>query len=231
MEKFIPEILRGNPCPVHCPLCQANLNINNSSVTCLNGHQFGTAASGYINLRSTSVYPVTNAQLLITRRSLTDTGISNKLERALLRLLYAEYSINDSLTILDAGTGEGNLFRNIQLCLRWDQYKHQAIGVYYSKPAKHIAADQHKHGLWLVADMTRLPLKDRSVNVILSTLSPSGYKELYRILKPGGLLLKTVPSNDSAEELRRLIYQQGYHHEETIRVAHQITMLCVRKEW
>jgi 23S rRNA (guanine745-N1)-methyltransferase len=230
MEKFIPEILRGNPCPVHCPLCQANLNINKSTVTCLNGHQFSTA-SGYINLRSTSVYPVTNAQWLITQRSLTETGIINQLEQELFHKLYGEYAINDTLTILDAGIGETNLFRNLLLCLRWDQHKHQGIGLYYSKPALSIAALQSHPAIWLMADLAKLPLKDCSVDVILNTLSPSSYKEFNRILKPGGLILKTVPVTDSAEELRRLIHHPGYNHEGTVQVSNQITVLCVRKEW
>jgi 23S rRNA (guanine745-N1)-methyltransferase len=231
MEKFIPEILRGSPYPVHCPLCKANLNINNSTVTCLNGHQFGTDASEYINLRSTSVYPVTNAQWLIIQRSLTETGIINQLERELLPILHGEYAINNTLTILDAGTGESNLFRNILLCLRWDQYRHQGIGLYYSKPALNNAALQNHHAIWLMADIAKLPLKDCSVDVILNTLSPSSYKEFNRILKPGGLIMKTVPVTDSAEELRRLVHHQGYSHEGTVQVSNQITILCVRKEW
>ena len=66
MEKFIPEILRGSSCPVHCPLCQAKLNITNiHSANCLNGHQFDFAAPGFIDLLAGSGHSIYNIELAI----------------------------------------------------------------------------------------------------------------------------------------------------------------------
>ncbi|QEC45057.1 putative RNA methyltransferase [Pseudobacter ginsenosidimutans] len=213
MEKMIPDVLRENPCPVYCPVCQASINSNNTNgFTCLNGHQFDQAAEGFINLLGRRPRSLFKAQYFNTSRKLMATGFFVGLERKLLELLYAEYAVNDSLTILDAGTGEGMLFSNILLCMRWDQYRHQGIGIDHFMPAVKTAARHFEKALWLVADIQKIPLKSGSVDVVLNTLAPANYEEFLRILQPGGLLIKTIPGPEHLKELSVHKHIHGNDH-------------------
>lgn len=217
MEKFIPEILRGSSCPVHCPLCQARLNITNiHSANCLNGHQFDFAAPGFIDLLAGSGHSIYNIELAIARRSMIINGLYDGLERELLRLLYAEYKMNDTLTILDAGTGDGALFSNILMCMRWDMYRHHAIGIDRNRSILKGATRNNQRALWLVADIKNMPLHDESVDVILNTMSPAGYEEFNRVLKPGGLLIKTIPGPHYDGPLQEAHYQEERSYEQSI---------------
>lgn len=232
MEKKIPGILHGTSIPVFCPLCQANLNINHSnSIRCLNGHQYDTGTSGYINLRTESVQPSFNDHSLKTSDKLTVNGLSEKLERIFLQLLYAEYAINDSLTILDAGAGDGRLFSNILFCMRWDQHQHQGIGICDSVPLGRTAPDQQHHAIWLEACIEKMPLKNDSVDVILNTLTTSCYAAFSRVLKPGGLLLKTILVTELSGELKELGSHTEFNIEHRIEISGSHTILCCRKRW
>ncbi|MBO9635807.1 MAG: methyltransferase domain-containing protein [Chitinophagaceae bacterium] len=202
MEKLIPEILRGKPCPVYCPICQANLNSKNkNSIKCLNGHRFDIADPGYINLLA-KPYQSPHRDLISTGKALTENGLFDPLESELLQLLYAEYKVASTLTILDAGTGDGTVFSNMLLCMQWDQYRHQAIGLDNCSSAISMAATKSQSVLWLLADMAEIPLKNGSVDVILNIFAPCKYSEFYRVLRPGGLILKVIPGPLHLAELR-----------------------------
>lgn len=241
MEKILPEILRGKPCPVHCPICQANLNIDNYNFNCLNGHRFDHTDAGYINLLPKPTYSRTRELLLNARHHLIANGLFDRLERELLRILYAEYAVTDSLTILDAGTGEGTLFRNILLCMQWDQYRHQAIGLDNCRTALEMAASQYPSALWLLADLAEMPLKDSSVDVILNILAPCKYSEFYRVLRPGGLILKIIPGPSHLVELQKMENYKmelnaGFFNDHTedlkqIRVCYQKELYGEELEW
>ena len=217
MEKMIPDVLRENPCPVHCPVCQANIEFNNiNSLTCLNGHQFDQAAEGYLNLLGSKRRSLYKAQYFNAGRKLLDNGFFADLERELLQLLYSEYAVNDSLTILDAGTGKGIFFSNILLCMRWDQYRHQGIGIDHYMPSVKTAAQHYENALWLLADIHELPFRTESIDVILNTLAPANYEEFLRILQPGGLLIKTIPGPEHLQELNINRHTHGNDHTEAM---------------
>lgn len=201
MEKLIPEIFRGKPCPVYCPICQANFDSNSNSITCLNGHRFDIAQPGYINLLA-KPYQTRQHHQIFKGKALTENGLFDQLEGELLRLLYAEYEVADTLTILDAGTGDGSLFSNILLCMQWDQYRHQGIGLDNCRSALGMAATKSQSALWLLADMVEMPLKNGSVDVILNAFAPCRYSEFYRVLRPGGLILKVIPGPSHLIELQ-----------------------------
>lgn len=202
MEKFIPESLRGNLSPVYCPVCRDSLYFSNSNnINCLNGHSYELTPSGYIDLHS---------------RTGTDPYSSGHqfpalLERELLRLLYAEYAVNDILMLLDTGTAGQELFSNILLCMHWDQYRHQAIG--------------------LLTDSEQLPLPGSSVHVVLNTLTNCSFEECFRILKPGGLLLRTIGLQEIQYTPEQAGCIDGFSYEGEIRITGKYAILSYRKGW
>ena len=202
MEKFIPEILRGNLSPVYCPLCRGHLIFSNShSINCLNGHSYEIAPSGYIDMYSATA----------TDQYRAGNDIPAALERELCGLLYAEYAMNNSLTILDASAGFQELFSNILMCLRWDLYRYEAIG--------------------LVTGMERMPLHTCAVDVVLNTLSDYHPGECGRILKPGGLLVKTISLQDLNYVVKQVIRQQAFSDIKKVEINGSYAILCCRKTW
>lgn len=204
MEKFIPEILRGNLSPVYCPVCRGSLDYSNtSSIYCLNGHSYGITPSGHINMIAGPGAGHHQASIGI--------DYPLKLEREILRILYAEYDVNDTLLLLDAGTGGQELFSNIQLCMRWDRYRHQAIG--------------------LVTDGNILPVRNNTVDIVFDTLSGYDLQEVHRILKPGGLLLKTIRINEAHHLWERVSGTGPFHFEAASVSAGAYAIRCYRKDW
>lgn len=202
MEKFIPEILRGNLSPVYCPLCSTQLTFSNSnSINCLNGHSYEIAPSGYIDMYSVSA----------TNRYKAGNDISVAIERELCGLLYAEYAMNNSLTILDTSAGFQELFSNILMSMRWDLYRYEAIG--------------------LVPGMEWMPLHTGAVDIVLNILSDCNLEECVRILKPGGLLVKTISLQDLNNVVKQVIRQQAFSDIKKVEIDGSYAILCCRKAW
>ena len=99
--------------------------------------------------------------------------------------------------MLDAGCGDGTFTKRLQ--------GETTVGIDLSKDAVQLAARGGGPILWAVGDLTRLPVKDASVDVILNLFSPAHYAEFTRVLKPDGTLLKLVPQEGYLQEIRALL--------------------------
>ena len=98
----------------------------------------------------------------------------------------------ETLKILDVGCGPGNLFRNLS-----DVGK--VFGIDISLPA--LSLCQKKYSNVINGKADELPVRECSFDVIilLDVLEhmaddAKAIKEIYRILKPGGIVLMTVPA-------------------------------------
>ena len=183
---------------LRCPRCGAPLRIEREqSLLCASGHCYDLSAKGYVNLapsrdQSAEKY---DAQLFASRSRVLEAGFYQPLLDALLsELAGAE-------TILDAGCGEGYYARRIASAMP----DACVVGLDLSRDAILAAARQSRRPTWLVADLTRLPLADASVDAIVDVLTPAGYSEFERVLKPDGLLLKAIPANDYLCEIRQAV--------------------------
>ena len=58
-----------------------------------------------------------------------------------------------------------------------------------------------------------MPLKDKSIDVILNILSPSNEKEMNRILKQNGIIIKVTPKKEYLYELREVMNIKEYENE------------------
>ena len=88
------------------------------------------------------------------------------------------------------------------------------IGVDISKVGVECATDYVKSNfIPLVADLNYMPLENKSVDVILNILSPSNEKEMNRILKQDGIIIKVTPKKEYLYELRELLHIKEYENE------------------
>ena len=113
--------------------------------------------------------------------------------------------------VLDIGCGEGSLIS----ALRENSQRH-CIGVDISKEAIKMASKRDKRTCWLVSDLCRLPIADRSVDCIINMLSPANYNEFDRVLKDNGCLIKVIPSVDYLKELREKLGMRKYEEKGTL---------------
>ncbi|MBR6028514.1 MAG: methyltransferase domain-containing protein [Clostridia bacterium] len=171
---------------------------------CGQGHSVDVNRKGYVNLLSRAYPGIYDARLFEARSRVLDAAYLPVAE-ALNRLL-AE---TESTRILDAGCGEGwYLHRLLQM-----EPARLAAGCDLSADAIRRAAAWPEPILWCVADLRRLPFRDRSFDAVLDILSPADYGAFRRALRPGGWLIKVYPGQDYLREIRAAAslpaYQEG----------------------
>lgn len=181
-----------------CPVrgCGAPLERGERSWTCVRGHSFDIARSGYCNLlqpqdrRSKS--PGDPREAALARRRFLEAGHGDFLLEALREEVRG--------TTLDVGCGEGYFLGSLAL--------EEAHGVDLSVPAIELAARRWPGVSWWVANADRaLPFADGSFDTALSIAGRRPAAELRRVLK--GRLLVAVPGEDDLIELREAVLGEG----------------------
>ncbi len=195
-----------------CPVCKKEMIFNKpNSLVCLDNHCFDIAKKGYINLLLSSNKTDYNKEMLESRKIICDKGFFEPLVEKICELITSELTdeAGSNIKILDAGCGEGShlaaVLNNLQGGI---EHNIQGIGIDISKDAIQIAAKSFPQMIWCVADLSRIPIKEREINIIINILSPSNYNEFRRILNEVGLLIKVVPGNNYLRELRSLFFKQ-----------------------
>ncbi len=199
-----------------CPHCQtdsitttdeaknAQLTLNGNSFTCPTGHCYDLSARNYLNLAPAQKQTGQkyNKDLFQARRRVFESGFYRPLIDAILERIPTGTTPDQPLTILDAGCGEGWFAGEICRSLTAHGCPPEILAVDLAKDGVEMAATHCRELKCLIADLTRLPLADASVDVIVNILSPANYNEFRRVLHPGGLLLKVIPGEDYLHQVR-----------------------------
>ncbi|KUO50848.1 MAG: hypothetical protein APF76_01315 [Desulfitibacter sp. BRH_c19] len=206
-----------------CPVCGQEMKFHNyNTLTCIDNHSFDLAKKGYVNLLLNSVKTEYGKQMFESRKVVSDKGffdtmidrVSNMLAEEISKMLFTD------VKILDAGCGEGTHLAQVLKNLKKRTCVNlQGIGLDISKEGIQIAAKNYHEIIWCVADLARIPVRDRQFNIVLNILSPANYKEFNRILRDDGILVKVVPGSSYLKELRNIFYEddkKAYSNEEVI---------------
>jgi 23S rRNA (guanine745-N1)-methyltransferase len=191
-----------------CPLCTLPLNSlplgeRTQGLVCPNRHQFDRAKEGYFNLLpvhyKNSREPGDAKQQLLARREFLAAEYFLPLLDALKKIIRT-----DVTSLLDIGCGEGYFTRRLgEHCARADIY-----GLDISKAGVRLAAkSSQQNQTYIVASSQSLPLADASMEVITRIYAPSKDEELFRVLKPKGLVIIVTPGEEHLLALRQKIYQ------------------------
>ncbi len=185
-EKFFEkiELLR-------CPLCGAAFSQYGGSLRCADRHTFDPSKKGYVHFAPNIGPSHYGRALFEARRRILEAGFYDAVIDAIRSAMP-----KDAPVVLDAGCGDGSFTRALQ--------GQTTVGVDLSADAVRLAARGGGPILWAIADVTRLPIRDESVDVILNLFSPAHYAEFARVLKKNGLLLKLVPQEKYLCEIRAL---------------------------
>lgn len=197
-----------------CPICGKALGREAGRYTCGGGHSFDMAKEGYVNLlpanRQHSKAPGDDKEMAAARTRFLEGGWYSPLRETLCRL--ADQYTFTAPALLDAGCGEG--WYTAALSETISAMGGRTAGVDLSKPAVKKAAKRCPAGEFAVASVYRLPLADRSVELLTDCFSPLAAEEFYRVLKPGGIFLYVVPGPRHLWELKQVLYDRPYENED-----------------
>lgn len=194
-----------------CIHCHEPLALKDSTLICVNHHQFDSARQGYYFLSKVSLASTKyDKQLFLARRNLIiQTPFYQQLHQVLVELI--EKHQPTAKVIVDAGSGEdSHLFTIGQRLLD----KVALVGVDLAKDGVMLSTDYNEQMLSLVSDLANLPFSNQSVDVILNILSPSNYQEFKRVLKSTGMMIKVIPNRDYLAEVRTELAHFGIAQQE-----------------
>ena len=208
-----------------CPACGKPLAVSDRAYSCPRGHSFDRAKSGYVNLLlpggKHSKAPGDNPLMVNARREFLDRGHYRPLCDAACGLLKAHLPDGrGGLTVLDAGCGEGYYTERFRAALAETGRPFSLLGVDISKTAADKAARRARQAgvpfsgiRYAAASVFRLPLEDKSCDVLLNLFAPYCGEEARRVLRPGGRMLLVVPGERHLIELKEAAYDRPYLNE------------------
>ncbi|MBR3128939.1 MAG: methyltransferase domain-containing protein, partial [Clostridia bacterium] len=158
---------------LRCPVCGTAFSRAAQSLVCKNGHTFDPSRKGYVHFLPNAKPSKYDAALFEARRRILEGGFYDAVIEAIRARMPA-----DPAVVLDAGCGDGTFTKALG--------RGVTIGIDNAKDAIALAARGGGPVLWTVGDLTRMPVADASVDVILNLFSPAHYGEFRRVLKPDG---------------------------------------------
>lgn len=191
-----------------CPVCGDFLSNDKKSLRCARGHCFDISKHGYVNLmlsqKSSAKRHGDDRLMVEARRDFLSRGYYSSLRSAVARAA-AEYS-KPSCRLLDAGCGEGWYCEEVSRQARCGEI--YAIDV--SRFALRLCARRLPDAQLACASVYRLPLADRSCDIILSIFAPFAPEEFSRVLSETGVIIRVVPLEDHLFSLKQCVYDKPY---------------------
>jgi 23S rRNA (guanine745-N1)-methyltransferase len=210
--------------------CGLPLARRERTFACAAGHSYDVARSGYVNLLQPqdrrSSTPGDSTAVVEARSSLLAAGVGRLIvDRFVDRA--AELELDEGPTVVELGSGSGDVIGEFAR-----KRSIVGIGIDISRAAAAHAARRFPEVTWVVTNADRrLPLLDRSVDLILSLHGRRNPDECARSLIPSGFLLVAVPAEDDLVELRALV--QGAEitrdRREPLLAAHQPSFRLVEQ--
>jgi 23S rRNA (guanine745-N1)-methyltransferase len=211
--------------------CGRELTAAGASVSCLAGHSFDRARSGYLNLLQVldrrSSQPGDSTEVVAARRRWMKSGRSAPLAEALLAEA-RRLELGAQSRLLDVGCGEGSFLGELEAATSCE-----AWGIDISRPAIEAAARRWPAAHWVVcnADLG-LPFADKSFELVLSITSRRNAAEFARVLVPGGAVLFVLPAEDDQRELRALLHGDAYEIDRLPGLAAEMgAAFSLEREW
>ena len=211
LEKSI-SWLKAPPSFMQCIHCGQSLNIDGQSLVCPLRHRFDLNKQGTIFMASKSVDDHYDRLLFEARRRfITASPFYREMQQAIVALINEDQQLPSSLVLVDAGSGEGSHLSIIMshLMETRPELSIKGVGIDLAKEGVKLASTYNGQLFNIVADLAHIPIKDRSVDYMLSILSPSNYTEFNRLLKSGGSLIKVIPGRYYLHEIRQALVTLG----------------------
>ena len=161
MAKF--SVFKDQESLFACPICQAPMHLDLSSLVCQNRHTFNIAKQGFVNfLRQTKGDKHYDMASFEKRSQILAAGYYDPILEVISEHLR---DLPKHSHVLDVACGEGYYSR--QLAQEFDK---DFMAFDLSKDSILLAARQNpqKNVAWFVGDLAQLPLREHSIDVIMA---------------------------------------------------------------
>lgn len=193
-----------------CPICHESVRPNGNSFVCKNGHNYDISKKGSVNFVPSQKPLKYTKELFDARGRIFAGGIYLPLLSEIEKIVSAKdqarslaAAASPRLRIIDAGCGQGWYAKRLA--------EHPALlvtGFDLSADAINQASAGPHQALFMVADVTNIPLADHSQDIILDILTQANYHEFQRVLNADGLVIKVLPGDHYLKEIRQLFSDQ-----------------------
>jgi 23S rRNA (guanine745-N1)-methyltransferase len=195
--------------PLACTVrdCGLFLEPHGRTLQCARRHAYDVARAGYVNLLQPqdrkSRVAGDRREAIEARSRLLEEGIGRPIGEGLIER--AARLVEANSVVSDLGSGSGDV-----LSMLAHRVPVMGIGIDLSTAAAEWAARRHPALTWVVANADRrLPLLDRSVDLVLSLHGRRNVADCGRVLTRDGHLLVAVPAPDDLVELRAVVQGEG----------------------
>ncbi len=204
---------------LQCPLCGSKGAVVGNSWICENKHCYDISKKGYINFipnyKQDNKY---DKALFEARKTVFAAGFYEDIAAEIESIIF-EYA--DNTKYYDAGEGKNNFcgFSLLDLGCGEGYYAKElanskvlgenpsVLAMDIVRDALVLAAQESSPANWLVGDLMKIPVADKSIKCLLNILTPANYDEFNRILAEDGIVIKVVPSSDYLQEIRKAIFK------------------------
>lgn len=195
-----------------CPVCGLPLLKMERTMVCENRHSFDLSRNGYVNLLLNQKHGGhgDDRPMIRARTLFLEGGYYLPLVQQVIEVLKSRLSV--APVIVDAGCGEGWYTEAIFKSLSAEGKLPKMIGLDISRDALLAACKRHFPADFAVASLFRIPVQSVVADAVLNIFAPECSEEFFRILKPGGVLIKVIPLEDHLIELKRSIYTSVYEN-------------------
>jgi len=185
-----------------CPVCKNELNKIDRSYKCLNNHNFDIAKEGYINLYlKASTNSGDEKEMIKARKLFLNKGHYHFLREKINELIKSFNTID----LVDLACGEGYYTSYFEAINK--------IGIDLSKEGLKIASKTDKNTTYILSSIFNTPLKDHSIDTIITCFAPIAKEEIVRLLKKDGHFILVHPDQRHLYELKEAVYDNPYLNE------------------
>ena len=219
---------------IKCPVCNGVLNKVERTYKCGNKHSFDISSKGYTNLmlanQSFSDASGDDKEMILSRKEFFELDKYKCLKCKLLEVIN-KYVNKEEITFLDIACGEGYYTNFLHENLS-KKYKIDTYGIDISRFAIHEANKSKKiknleNIEYFIANLSRLPFIDKSLDLMLNCFAPIDEKEFYRVLNDNGIYIRVLPGKDHLFGLKSVLYEKPYLNE---RKEENINGLTLKEE-
>ncbi len=194
-----------------CPACRGSITLQpQGDLLCENKHCFNLARKGYINFVNAAHESFYDEELFAARGRIFQRGFYEPVAKTLnekIAFYQEEWGRENPFNILDIGCGEGYYLDYLK-----ERFSAaNCFGIDLSKEAVKAAAAHESECIWAVADLTKVPFRNKTFHVLLNILTPANYEEFGRIQKKQGIVLKVSPGKEYLKEIRERFFSQEYN--------------------
>ncbi len=193
-----------------CPVCGNCLYKKDRTYRCVNGHCFDEAREGYVNLLTGSKSGTLigdSKDMARSRRYFLSKGCFSPLADKIAQIIN-QYG-KATPAVCDICCGEGwyaEYIKNKADC--------EIAGFDISREMVRLAAKRKNNMTFFVANISKIPLEDSSVDICYHLFAPFHEKEFSRITKDDGLIITAVAGENHLFELKEILYEKPYRNDE-----------------